>query len=155
MHKPLILIIDTSPETRSMYAHYFRYNGYRVVQADDGEEVVRMFPGMRPALVITELSEDPGWARALRLLRWPRSGGKTAVIACSTMIDRWRGVPEGIDVDVALPKPTSPRTLLREAERLLARRAQVGHGPVDRASTPRSLALAPRREMPGLMPRSA
>ena len=122
MPKERILIIDKSPETRAMYAEYFRYHGYRVVEAADGAEGVRLFAQLQPDLVVTELSDEPEWARAIRLLRWPKTGGVTAVIACSTWIDRNRpAAPAGIDVDVALPKPTSPRKLLRVAQELLAR----------------------------------
>lgn len=122
MQNALILIIDTSPETRSMYAEYFRYHGYSVAEAADASEGVRLFQKLQPNLVVTELSDEAEWLQAIRILRWPETGGRTAVIACSTWIDpKWPVVPPGIDVDVALAKPTSPRTLLLEAEQLLAR----------------------------------
>jgi DNA-binding response OmpR family regulator len=124
MQKARILIIDASAETRSMYADYFRYHGYRVAVAADGAEGVRVSAALRPDLVVTELSGDREWIEALRTLRRPGSGRTTPVITCSTMIDRhWPFAPAWMDVDVALPKPISPRALLLEAQQLLARPA--------------------------------
>jgi len=124
MEKTLVLIIDASSDTRSMYADYFVHHGYAVAEAAHGAEGVRRFHDLRPDLIVTELSEEPEWVHALQAMRWPEVGLETAMIACSTMIDSaWPAAPAGIDVDVALPKPTSPRTLLLEARELLARRA--------------------------------
>jgi CheY-like chemotaxis protein len=122
MERALILIIDTSAETRAIYGDYFRHHGYAVAQAADSAEAVRLYYELRPNLIVTELSEDPEWVQAIRTLRRPNAGLETPLIACSTTIDqRWPFPPPGIDVDVALPKPTSPRALLLEAQRLLAR----------------------------------
>ena len=124
MAKGLILIIDESAETREMYADCFRYHDYDVIEAADGIEGAQLFQQQRPDLIVTELSGDPQWMRALRTIRWPTSGGRTAMIACSTWIDRaWPSAPAGIEVDVVLPKPTLPNELLAEAESLLARQA--------------------------------
>jgi DNA-binding response OmpR family regulator len=122
MPKARILIIDTSPETRRMYGDYFRHHGYRVVEAASGDEAVRLSAAEPPELVVTELSREASWVVAIRSLRSPAPGVQTPVIACSTRID-WRRpyAPRWLDVDVALPKPTSPARLLRIAERLLAR----------------------------------
>lgn len=121
MEKALILIIDKSPATRSMYADCFRYYGYAVAEAADGVEGVRLFNELQPDLIVTELSDEPEWIQAIQALRWSDAGRETALIACSTRIDRsWPFPPAGVDVDVALAKPTSPHALLQEAEQLLA-----------------------------------
>lgn len=123
METGLILILDASAETRAMYAHWLRHHGYAVAEAADGEEALRVSARRRPDLVVTELSGDAEWILAIQTLRWTGTDRATPMIACSTIIDpRWPFAPAGLDVDLALPKPTSPRTLLREARRLLARR---------------------------------
>jgi CheY-like chemotaxis protein len=123
MERALILIIDQSPETRAMYADIFRHYGYTVAEAADSAEGVRLFHELRPDLIVTELSNEPEWVRALRAVRDDANGPRPATIACSTSIDpHWPCAPPGIDVDLALPKPTSPRKLLTEAQQLLARR---------------------------------
>jgi CheY-like chemotaxis protein len=120
MDKALILIIDESGDTRAMYGDYFRYHGYAVAEAADGLEGLRLYYKLQPDLVVTELSDEPEWIRALRTMRGHGHGRKTATIACSTTIDAsWPYAPPGVDVDMALPKPISPRTLLLQAQHLL------------------------------------
>lgn len=124
MARALILIIDPSPETRAMYGDCFRHHDFTVMEAAEGGEGVRLLPVLEPDLVVTELTEEPKEFRALNTLRWPRPGRETAMILCSVRIDpRWPHAPHGIDVDVVLPKPLSPRALLLEAEHLLIRRS--------------------------------
>jgi DNA-binding response OmpR family regulator len=122
MGKALILIIDPSRETRAIYADYFRFHGYDVVEAGDGAEGVRLYGELAPDLVVTELSGDPDWVPALGVVRSRGAGSRTPIIACSTVIDaHWPYAPSGLEVDSALAKPTSPRKLLMVAEHLLSR----------------------------------
>lgn len=125
MAKELILIIDASAETRSMYGDYFRYHGYEVAEAPDAAEGVQLLSELRPDLVVTELSEEPEWVEGIRTLRRSGTGEERAMIACSTRIDpTWPCAPPEIDVDRALPKPLSPRVLLLEAQAVLASRSR-------------------------------
>lgn len=120
MDTALILIIDESEDTRAMYGDYFRYHGYAVAEAADGAEALRLYYRLQPDLIVTELSDEPEWIRAIRTMRGQGGGRKTATIACSTTIDAtWPYAPPGVDVDMALAKPTSPRTLLLQAQHLL------------------------------------
>lgn len=124
MATALILVIDPSAVTRSMYGDCFRHAGYDVAESEDATEGVRLFTELGPRLVVTELSDDPEWREAIGAFRSPEPGRRTPVILCSTRIDRrWPAPPAGIDVDVALAKPISPRALLLEASDLLAPRA--------------------------------
>lgn len=120
MGKALILLIDPSAATRSMYADRLRHHGHEVVEAADAADGLRLFARLDPRLVITELSDDAGWLDAIRMLRALVPGLRTPVILCSTRIDRFCPVPpEGLDADVVLAKPVSPRDLLRHANALL------------------------------------
>jgi CheY-like chemotaxis protein len=122
--KALILIIDQSSDTRAMYADCFRHHGYAVAEAADSHEGLALSRSLRPDLIVTELSTEHEWVQAIRVIRGNGVAGETAIIACSSSIEpSWPCVPEGIDVDRALPKPTSPSTLLMAAEQLLAGRA--------------------------------
>lgn len=120
MQNALILIIDQSSATRQMYADYLRHHGYRVVGASDSAEGLRLSRSMRPELIVTELAADREWIQAIQVMKRNGTARETAIIACSTFIDpRWPCVPDDVAVDRALPKPTAPRDLLREIERLL------------------------------------
>ena len=135
MHKPLILIIDTDPDTRSMYAEYFRYQGYRAAEAEDGMDACQLFPypELQPSVVVTELSEAPEWMEAIARLRRPGPGRETPLIACSTLIDpSWPFPPAWLDADVALPKPATPAVLFQEAQQLLARQDAISRARAER-----------------------
>lgn len=119
MPKALILIIDESEVTRAMYGDYFRHHGFAVAEAANGTEGLRLFRQRRPDLIVTELSDRPEWMQSIRSIR-ALAGRRTAMIACSTTIDAtWPVAPPGLDVDVALAKPISPRALLDQAQHLL------------------------------------
>jgi DNA-binding response OmpR family regulator len=124
MAKALILIIDESRDTRTMYADYFRYHGYAVAEAANGMEGARISREIQPDLIVTELTGEVDWLRAIRVVGHNGTARETAVIACSTVIDPCRPwLPHGVDIDAALAKPASPRTLLHEVEHLLGRRS--------------------------------
>lgn len=122
MGKALILLIDPSAVTRSMYADCFRHHGYEVVEADDAADGLRLFARLDPRLVVTELSDDPDWLDAIRMLRALVPGRRTPLILCSTHINAFCPVPPvGVDADVALAKPVSPLHLLMQVNALLTR----------------------------------
>jgi CheY-like chemotaxis protein len=119
MHKALILIIDESDVTRAMYGDYFRHHGFAVAEAANGTEGLRLFRQLRPDLIVTELSDRPEWMQSIRSIR-ALGARKTGMIACSTAIDAtWPVAPPGLEVDLALAKPISPRALLDQALHLL------------------------------------
>lgn len=120
MKSPLILIIDSSRETRTMYADYFRYHGFTVAEAADGTEGGRFCREQRPDLIVTELYNEGDWLQAIRVVRDDGSAPQTAIVACSTLIDSSKPcAPAGLGIDSAMGKPTSPRSLLAEVQRLL------------------------------------
>lgn len=120
MPKALILLIDESDVTRAMYGEYFRYHGFDVAEASDGTEGLRLFRQLHPDLIVTELSDEPEWMESIRSIRAQGGGQRTAMIACSTAIDAtWPVAPPGLEVDLALAKPISPRALLYQARGLL------------------------------------
>ena len=121
MGNALILLIDPSAATRSMYADGLRHHGHDVLEAADATEGLRLFARFDPALVVTEISDDPDWLDALRMLRSLVPGQRTPLILCSTRIDGfWRATPVDIDADLALAKPISPLLLALEVNALLA-----------------------------------
>jgi CheY-like chemotaxis protein len=124
MNKGLILIIDQSPETRAMYGDYFRHHGYGVAEAADGQEGIRLVRELKPDLVVTELSGDEGWLDAIRTIANDSPDERPALIACSTRIDAsWPYAPPGLAVDMAVPKPITPRSLLEQARQVLVHRS--------------------------------
>jgi CheY-like chemotaxis protein len=128
MAKALILIVDRCGATRAMYAAYFRHHGYEAVEAADSREGVLLSRMLNPDLVVADLAGGQEWVPAIRRMRGNGTARERAIIACSSTIDpHWPEAPTGIDVDRALPKPTSPSSLLQAIQQLL------GHGPAAQA----------------------
>jgi DNA-binding response OmpR family regulator len=116
----LILIIDGSEYTRAMYSEYFRYHGYSVAEAGNATEGLHLARQLKPDLIVTELSDEPAWLWSIRRIRDGRAGHRPWIIACSTIIDASCPFgPPGVDVDLALAKPISPRALLLQMQLLL------------------------------------
>ena len=121
---PSVLIADDDPDQRYIYAAYFLSCGFRVRTAPDGEIAVLRAVESVPDVVIMDLSMPrvDGWEATRRL----RSDARTAhvpIVACTAHAfgpPVERALAAGCDAYVV--KPCEPPELLREVERLLARR---------------------------------
>ena len=66
---PLVLIVDDFEDNREMYAQYLRFHGYDVAEADNGQEALRQASGLRPDVIVMDLSLPgmDGWEATRRL----------------------------------------------------------------------------------------
>jgi CheY-like chemotaxis protein len=136
MRNAPILLIDPSAATRSMYADCFRHHGHDVVEAEDAEDGLRLFARCEPALVVTEVYDDPVWIDAIRMMAVLVPGQHTPTILCSTQIDPFRPTPPaGVHADMVLAKPVSPRHLLMQASTLLGSDGGTAAPALPRAAT--------------------
>jgi CheY-like chemotaxis protein len=53
---PLILVVDDHEDNRAMYAEYLRFVGYRVETATDGREAIVKARGLKPDVMVIDLS---------------------------------------------------------------------------------------------------
>lgn len=51
---PLVLVVDDHADTRTMLSYVIEMNGYRVVEAADGENAVRLAESMLPNLILMD-----------------------------------------------------------------------------------------------------
>jgi CheY-like chemotaxis protein len=54
--KPLILVVEDHDDTRFMLSYLMEMHGYRVVEATDGEEAVRLAEAEHPDLILMDTS---------------------------------------------------------------------------------------------------
>ena len=82
----LVLIVDDYEDTRMLYVEHLQDAGFRVVQATDGEEAVRMALTLHPEAIIMDLSMPKldGWD-ATRRIRADENMKNTYIIALSAM----------------------------------------------------------------------
>jgi CheY-like chemotaxis protein len=86
MGKPkiLCLLVEDFEDSRFMMRRLLEYDGYRVVEATDGEEAVKMALQERPQLILMDLSLPKlDGLEATRRIRGDKASAKTPIIAVS------------------------------------------------------------------------
>ena len=81
-----MLIVDDYEDTRLLYVQELQEAGFRVVEATDGEEAVRMALTLRPQAIIMDLSMPKldGWD-ATRAIRTDSAMKDAYIVALSAM----------------------------------------------------------------------
>ena len=54
--RPLVLVVDDFLDAREMYAEYFAFSGFRVVEASNGAEAVQKALELTPQVILMDLS---------------------------------------------------------------------------------------------------
>ncbi len=124
---PLVLLVDDDRDTREMYATYLAVHGFQVEQAHDGRQALMMLDGLRPDVLVTDLTLPglDGFALARRARdQHPESLRVVAVTGYSleNVADRARSA----GVDRVLLKPCMPDKLVAEIRALLSSQANPG-----------------------------
>ena len=122
-----VLVVDDEPIVREVVVSYLRREGYRTLEAGDGEEARRLREQGDPGLVVLDLML-PG-IDGLQLCRWIRSRSDVPVIMLTARgeeTDRIVGLELGADDYVT--KPFSPRELAARVRAVLRRADGTGEG---------------------------
>jgi PAS domain S-box-containing protein len=114
-----ILICDRDPKTRVAVADHLRQHGYKVVDAETGEQAIAIAHEVELAAILLDLSLPAmhGW-QTLRLLKGDRATASVPVVVLSMLSADQR--PElADDVEGWVQKPHEEETLLSELARVL------------------------------------
>jgi DNA-binding response OmpR family regulator len=125
-----VLVVDDEPIVREVVARYLTREGYRTLEAADGNRARELVEREEPNLVVLDLM-IPG-TDGLALCRWIRSSSQLPVIMLTARgeeADRIVGLELGADDYVT--KPFSPRELVARVRSVL-RRAEPSVPPVER-----------------------
>lgn len=122
-----VLIVDDEKDFRAVIASVLERGGYRVAAAENGEEGLRQFARVKPALVLLDghLPDIDGFEVCRRLRATP-AGREVPVLLC-TVRSVVESVAEGLGAgaDGYLLKPFGPAELLAAvASALEARRSK-------------------------------
>ncbi len=115
-----VLVVDDEPAVRDVVVRYLEQDGYRALEAGDGERARTLLEQESPGLVILDLML-PG-IDGLSLCRWIRSRSAVPVIMITALgeeSDRLAGLEIG--ADDYLTKPFSPRELMARVKAVLRR----------------------------------
>lgn len=122
---PLVLVVDDTEDTRSLYALAFEEAGFRVEQASNGLEALEKIANTKPALVLLDLSMPvmDGWEATRRIKAEPSTADiiVIAVTGHGTQLGHQMAVDAG--ADFVLAKPCLPDDVLACARHQLALRA--------------------------------
>ena len=127
-----VLVVDDEPIVREVVVSYLRREGYRTLEADDGDAARALIESEPLALVILDVMR-PG-TDGFELCRWVRSHSNLPVILLTARgeeTDRIVGLELGADDYVT--KPFSPRELAARVRTVL-RRAAPGASASERLS---------------------
>ncbi|MGH7474865.1 MAG: response regulator [Longimicrobiales bacterium] len=112
-----ILIVDDNPGNRSVFSRALLQYGYRVLEAENGAEAIRLASEHLPDLILMDL-EMPvmnGWDAAELLKRDPRTRDiRIIAISVHDVFEH-----EAVHFASFLSKPISPSLLLAEVQRLV------------------------------------
>jgi DNA-binding response OmpR family regulator len=115
-----VLVVDDEPIVREVVVKYLRREGFRTLEAGDGNAAKALVEAERPDLVVLDLML-PG-ADGLSVCRWIRSQSSLPVIMLTARgeeADRIVGLELGADDYVT--KPFSPRELAARVRTVLRR----------------------------------
>jgi len=115
-----VLVVDDEPIIRDVVVRYLEQEGFRTLQAGDGETARGLLEQETPSLVVLDLML-PG-TDGLTLCRWIRSRSDLPVIMVTALgeeTDRIAGLELGADDYVS--KPFSPRELVARVKAVLRR----------------------------------
>jgi DNA-binding response OmpR family regulator len=140
-----VLVVDDEPVVRDVVVRYLEQEGYRTLQAGDGDSARALLEREEPSLVVLDLML-PG-TDGLALCRWIRGRSQLPVIMVTALgeeSDRLAGLELG--ADDYLTKPFSPRELVARVKAVL-RRADAGVAEVERIEVAELVIDARRREV--------
>jgi DNA-binding response OmpR family regulator len=115
-----VLVVDDEQIVRDVVVRYLEQEGYRTLQAGDGETARSLLEQETPSLVVLDLML-PG-TDGLALCRWIRAHSELPVIMVTALgeeSDRLAGLELG--ADDYLTKPFSPRELVARVKAVLRR----------------------------------
>ena len=117
----VILVADDNADQRALYVDLLTYNGFRVIEARDGEEAIERARTESPALILMDVTMPgtSGW-NAVRAVRDQKETRDIPVIVVTGLAGtRDRDASFAAGSDAYLSKPVSPRRLLEEVRRFL------------------------------------
>ena len=117
----LVLVVEDYQDAREMYAAYLQYAGYRVAEATDGYEAIRLAQDLKPDIILMDLAlpKMDGWEATRRLKRDPKTRNIPIVaLTGHALAGHAEGAREA-GCDAFVTKPCLPDALVAEIKRML------------------------------------
>jgi two-component system cell cycle response regulator DivK len=118
---PLVLIVDDVQDNRTIYVLFLRFSGFRVAEAENGEEAVAKATTLLPDVIVMDLSLPvmDGWEATRRLRRDPRTKKIPVIVLTGHALPEHAQAAREAGCDMVITKPCLPDQLLETIERIL------------------------------------
>jgi two-component system cell cycle response regulator DivK len=127
----VVLIVDDFEDNRTMYAEFFRFSGYEVIEASNGVEAIEKATAFVPDVVIMDLSLPvlDGWEATRRLKGDPRTRHIPVLVLTGHAFEEHSKEAQEAGCDRFLAKPCLPETLLETVRQVLAHSGKIIRAP--------------------------
>jgi two-component system cell cycle response regulator DivK len=118
---PLVLIVDDNIDAREMYGLYLQHEGFRWVEAVNGQDAITQTRLEKPAVILMDatMPRMDGW-EAVRLLKQdPDTCGIPLIMLTGHALQEHRDRAAEAGADAFLAKPVLPDRLAAEIRRVL------------------------------------
>ncbi len=111
-----VLLVEDNDDNRAIYRTILEHQGYRVVEALDGEEAVRRASDDPPDLILMDISIPllNGWEATRRLKADARTARIPVIALTAHALAADRAMAEEVGCDGYLPKPVTPGRVAAE-----------------------------------------
>ena len=111
---PLVLIVDDVQDNRTIYVLFLRFSGFRVAEAENGEEALAKATSLLPDVIVMDLSLPvmDGWEATRRLKRDPRTMKIPVLVLTGHALPEHAQAAREAGCDMVITKPCLPDQLL-------------------------------------------
>jgi CheY-like chemotaxis protein len=116
-----VLLVDDNEDNRIIYRMMLVHHGYRVIEAWNGEDAVRIAFDERPHLILMDISIPgiDGWTATERIRANPDTRSIPVVALTAHTQPEHRARAEALACSGFLTKPCEPSRVLHELRRLI------------------------------------
>ena len=128
MNENLVLVAEDDPDLRDMLTFALERAGYTAVGAKDGDTAARIIRVARPVGIVTDVRMPA--VNGMELCQMVRQDPevRNAAVLMVSANSHFHDINAGLGSGAYgyLPKPLSPRRMVAELQRLIARRRMTG-----------------------------
>jgi two-component system phosphate regulon response regulator PhoB len=128
MHK--ILVVDDSREIRNLIRLSLPYSEFRIEEAENGTDAMRLIHAWRPDLVLLDVVM-PGHVDGLQVCREVKQDAllRETIVVMLTVLGQQHDIEAGraAGADAYIVKPFSPTVLVSQTRRILKDHPHAGH----------------------------
>lgn len=122
MQPKTVLLVDDDEDSRTICITILAHHGFRVLEAADGQEGVRIALEERPDVILMDVTLPvlDGWAATARLKGEPATASIPVIMLTARALDADRAQGREAGCDSYLTKPCTPSQVLEEVRKFVA-----------------------------------